>query len=121
MSFHAQVISPGGGCSSKACGDTALVCRNPAHADVFVSCSGDNTAKVWDARQPRATLTIPAHQHEVGMASDELCLKDSPLPGGLQCRTGMCTRQDGRVCCPSCKSRQPLDVVCHAHSVLRKP
>ena len=53
-------------------GRTALearcsVCRNPAHADIFVSCSGDNTAKVWDARQPRATLTIPAHQHEVGM------------------------------------------------------
>lgn len=40
-------------------------CRNPAHADVFVSCSGDNTVKVWDTRQPRSTLTIPAHQHEV--------------------------------------------------------
>lgn len=40
-------------------------CRNPAHGDVFVTASGDHTAKVWDVRQPRSTLTIAAHQHEV--------------------------------------------------------
>ncbi len=38
--------------------------RNPAHADVFVSCSGDCSVKVWDARQPGPTLSIPAHRYE---------------------------------------------------------
>lgn len=40
-------------------------CRNPAHADVFVTASGDCTMKVWDLRQPRPTLSIPAHPYEV--------------------------------------------------------
>ena len=39
--------------------------RNPGHADVFLSASGDNTAKIWDVRQPRSTQTITAHQNEV--------------------------------------------------------
>ena len=38
--------------------------RNPAHADVFVSCSGDCSVKVWDARQPGPTLSIAAHRYE---------------------------------------------------------
>lgn len=40
-------------------------CRNPAHADVFLSCSGDNTTKIWDLRQNRPTLSIAAHAHEI--------------------------------------------------------
>lgn len=39
--------------------------RNPAHADVFVTCSGDCSVKVWDARQPGPTLSIAAHRYEV--------------------------------------------------------
>ena len=39
--------------------------RNPAHADVFLSCSGDCTAKIWDLRQPRPTLNIAAHAYEI--------------------------------------------------------
>ena len=40
-------------------------CRNPAHADVFVSASGDCTLKVWDLRRPRPTLSVAAHQYEI--------------------------------------------------------
>ena len=35
---------------------------NPAAPEVFATASGDCTAKIWDARQPFSTLTIPAHQ-----------------------------------------------------------
>ena len=68
----------------------AMPDRNPAHADVFVSCSGDNTARVWDTRQPRATLTIPAHQHEVHTALPPLQIVVavmSRLPRLLHSRT----------------------------------
>ena len=35
---------------------------NPAAPDIFATASGDCTAKVWDARAPFSTMTIPAHQ-----------------------------------------------------------
>lgn len=39
--------------------------RNPGHADVFVSASGDNSVKVWDLRQARPTLNLAAHAYEI--------------------------------------------------------
>lgn len=39
--------------------------RNPQQADIFLSASGDCTVKVFDTRQPRPTLSLSAHQHEV--------------------------------------------------------
>lgn len=42
-----------------------ISCRNPAHADVFLSCSGDCTTKIWDLRQNRPTLSIAAHANEI--------------------------------------------------------
>ena len=35
---------------------------NPTAPDVFATASGDCTVKVWDARAPFSTMTIPAHQ-----------------------------------------------------------
>ena len=53
--------------------------RNPAHADVFVSASGDNSVKVWDLRQSRATLSLAAHAYEIlvrpcTLASIQICM-----------------------------------------------
>ncbi|KAL3145040.1 hypothetical protein ABBQ32_003532 [Trebouxia sp. C0010 RCD-2024] len=39
--------------------------RNPANAEIFLSASGDNSVKVWDARKPLPTMSIPAHQYEI--------------------------------------------------------
>ena len=38
---------------------------NAAHKDVFGSCSGDGTVKVWDTRQPHSVLTVRASRSEV--------------------------------------------------------
>ena len=55
MMTEGQAGLTGGGCWR----------RNPAHADVFASASGDRTAKVWDARSGRTTLSLSNHTHEV--------------------------------------------------------
>ena len=34
------------------------------HADVFASASGDCLLKIWDLRQPHATLSVPVHDYE---------------------------------------------------------
>lgn len=39
--------------------------RSPAHADVFMSASGDTTTRIWDLRTPQPSLTLPAHAFEV--------------------------------------------------------
>lgn len=39
--------------------------RNPRHADIFASASGDCTLRVWDVRQPRSTYVIPGHEMEI--------------------------------------------------------
>ena len=39
--------------------------RNPAHADVFMSASGDCSVKIWDLRQARPTLSMAAHAFEI--------------------------------------------------------
>ncbi len=92
--------------------------RNPAHADIFVSCSGDNTAKVWDARQPRATLTIPAHQHEVGAVSHELARSLILLlwPPALQ--GGWASAERKAVLRQPAKHGKLEAVVPHAHALL---
>jgi len=38
---------------------------NPHSATTFVSCSGDNTIKIFDVGQPSSVATIQAHQNEV--------------------------------------------------------
>ncbi len=40
-------------------------CRNPRHADIFASASGDCTVRIWDVRQPRSTYQIPGHEMEI--------------------------------------------------------
>ncbi len=40
-------------------------CRNPRHADIFASASGDCTLRIWDVRQPRSTYQIPGHEMEI--------------------------------------------------------
>lgn len=39
--------------------------RNPAHADIFASASGDCSLKVWDVRTGRPNLSVQAHGFEV--------------------------------------------------------
>ena len=48
---------------SRSC--VARACRNPAHADVFMSASGDCSVKIWDLRQAPPTLSIAAHAFEI--------------------------------------------------------
>ena len=38
---------------------------NPRHADVFASASGDCTVRVWDVREPNATIIFRAHEHQI--------------------------------------------------------
>jgi peroxin-7 len=39
-------------------------CRNPQHANVFLSASGDNSAMIWDTRNAAPSLILKAHAKE---------------------------------------------------------
>ena len=72
------------GCRAGPLATVALAPPLRVQADVFLSASGDCTVKVWDLRQPRATLSLAAHQHEASGAG----------------RGGSCRRCAGVTCCP---------------------
>jgi peroxin-7 len=38
---------------------------SPRSAELFASCSGDQTVKIWDVRQPHSVNTFRAHNNEV--------------------------------------------------------
>ncbi len=64
----------------RRCRLSPFVDRNPAVADVFLSCSGDTTVRIWDLRHAGPTLVLPAHAFEVltaGGCVDEI---RDPLP-----------------------------------------
>lgn len=56
-------------------------CRNPQHADIFMSTSGDCTAMVWDARQAVPSLLLQAHTREI-LAGDWCKYNDCLLVTG---------------------------------------
>ena len=57
------------------------VSRNPQHADIFMSLSGDCTAMVWDARQAAPSLVLQAHPREI-LAGDWCKYNDCVLATG---------------------------------------